>query len=194
MNFAEVVRVARWLDRLGPPYIVVGGSAIERLYRVGTKDVDVLIATRAWEELDRALEGRRDATPLEPYNGTIRGTRLLLDGRAIDLEFISGEPFCGSRKPEAFVRYIRRYHSVARSGVPFADPATVWYMRLSISDWETYALKIEQDLRAGVPAATFEDTLRIADHFGVRPLMSERVASVRRVLRLFGHPRPTKDS
>jgi hypothetical protein len=185
VNAKEVAEVAQWLDSLGIEYVVVGGSAIELKHSVGTKDVDVLIAVGDWAPLDRALDERREATPLESHAGSIRGTRLHLGTQVADVEFISGQPFCGKRDPDDFIRFVRSRHSKVHGGVRFAEPAVVWYMRLSTDDWEIYALKIEQDLRAGVPADTLDRTLALAAHFGVRPKIADRVAFLRRTLALF---------
>jgi hypothetical protein len=185
MNRAEVVELTRWLDRLGIEYVVVGGSAIEFRHSVGTKDVGPLIAVGDWAPLDQAIQGRPDASPLEPFTGTIRGSRVQLGTQLVDVEFISGKPFCGGRRPDDFVRFVRSRRSTLYRGVHFANPSVVWYMRLSTRDWETYILKIEQDLRAGVPRGTMDDVLEIAGHFGVRPLLVDRVDFVRQTLQLF---------
>jgi hypothetical protein len=181
----DIARVSKWLDALHIGYVVVGGSAIELRFQVGTKDVDVLIAVGDWGLLDQRLEHRVDASPLDPYGGTIRGTRVAIGASQVDVEFISGQPFGGTKGADAFLEYVRRYHSSVRDGVRYADPATVWYMRLSTEDWETYSLKIEQDLVAGVPSSTFDEVLRIAAHFAVRERVAGRIEFVRRTLRLF---------
>ena len=130
MNHEQVKEVAGWLDSLKIRYIVVGGSAI------GTKDVDVLIGVGDWEPIDRILENRREAAPLEPMSGSIRGTVVALGTEQVDVEFLSGEPFAGNRSADDFLRYVHQHRSEVDEGVRYAKPAVVWYMRLSTNDWQ----------------------------------------------------------
>ncbi len=188
MNREDVTRVARWLNGLGLPYVVVGGSAIESTYSVGTKDVNVLIAVGAWGDLDRAIKQRREATPLEPRGDTIRGSIVTIGTQRVDVEFISGQPFCGNRLPEDFVEYVRSRHSRTVDGVRYADAAVVWYMRLSVETWNEYVYRLEADLRAGVPRETFDIVLTIAGHFGNRAILAQRVTFARKTLSLFDPP------
>lgn len=189
MNREEIKSVAEWLLGLDVPFVIVGGSAIEQLVSAGTKDVDVLIAVGDWEKLDKALENTREASPLEPYTGTIRGTRLGLGTELLDLEFLSSEPFAGTRTADEFLDYIRTYRSNKFGMLRYATPAAVWYMRLSIEDsWEQYVSKIRREIVAGIPESTFDDVSTIADHFGVSDRIRERVAFARKTLGLYGRP------
>lgn len=179
-------QAANWLRDLGIRFVVVGGSAIEHSVPVGTGDVDVLIAVGEWKRLETVLQENPKATPLEPFSGTIRGTRLSLGTAAIDLEFISGEPFAGTKDADSFIEYVRAYRSERHRGVYYASPAVVWYMRLSIDDhWEQYASKIRRDIVAGVPESTLEAVKAIGDHFGVGDRIQARIGEVRETLRLF---------
>lgn len=190
MRESIVREVADWVrDQLQVPFVVVGGSAVERNVPVGTKDVDLLIAVGSWRRLDRALEGRRDATPLDTSTGTIRGTVVTVRSARVDVEFISGEPFSGQKGADDFVEYVRNYRSNVSDGVRYADPEVVFYMRLSTDDWQAYAPSILRDLRAGVPRETLDETLKVAAHFGVREKITHRVTFVRKTLQLF-EPRP----
>ena len=196
MNPRMVDRVARWIrDQLRVPFVVVGGSAIEHRYEVGSKDVDLLIGVGDWDPLDRALEGRRDATPLEPTGGTIRGTEVTLGGSRVEVEFISGQPFCGNLTPDDFVRYVRVHRSTKAGGVAYADPSVVFYMRLGpgILDWEANVYSIQRDLTAGVPLQTLDGAVAVGRHFGVGDVISERVRWTREKLKLFSPPRATVD-
>lgn len=188
MNRPQVYQVARWLDSLGIRYIVVGGSAIERIAAVGTKDVDVLIAISDWGTIDQVLEHRREAAPLEPMSGSIRGTVVHLGTERLDVEFLSGEPFAGSRSGDDFLRYVRQHRSVLDEGVRYANPDVVWYMRLSTDDWQQYVEKIRLDVRSGVPLRTLESVVKIGDYFGRGERMLERTSFVRRTLALYSKP------
>ncbi len=182
MNHEQVKEVAGWLDSLKIRYIVVGGSAI------GTKDVDVLIGVGDWEPIDRILENRREAAPLEPMSGSIRGTVVALGTEQVDVEFLSGEPFAGNRSADDFLRYVHQHRSEVDEGVRYAKPAVVWYMRLSTNDWQQYVEKIRLDIRGGVPLETLGAVVEIGDYFGVGDKMRERVAFVRRTLALYTNP------
>ncbi len=186
MRADEVEAVAEWLrSEVGVPFVVVGGSAIERSVAVGTKDVDVLISGDDWPSVDEALEGRADAPPLEPMSGTIRGTIVTIGRGSIELEFLSGEPFCGTRGPGEFTRYVTEKGSQKHGETRYATPEVVFYMRLSTDDWKAYVPSIERDLHAGVNPAALDGVVTIADHFGVGSRIRERVESARKMLRLF---------
>ncbi|MGA8543464.1 MAG: hypothetical protein WB947_08025 [Thermoplasmata archaeon] len=187
MQSGDVDAVGRWLQSaIGVPFVVVGGSAIERVASVTTKDVDVLIEASDRAAVDSALESRRDASPLDPATGSIRATVLSIGGANIDLEFISGGPFSGRYGPGSFGRYVREHGSVVYDGVRYASPGVVFYMRInSPDDWRLYVSAIERDLRAGVPERTLDEAARIADRFGVGPRVRERIKSLRAKLRGF---------
>lgn len=192
MKPRTVEEVAHWVrDQLRIPFVVVGGSAIEHQYEVGSKDVDLLIGVGDWTPLDRALEERRDATPLEPMGGTIRGTEVTLGGSRLEVEFISGQPFCGNRAPDDFIRYVLKHRSAEAGGVTYADPSVVFYMRLGpgIEAWEANLYSIQRDLRAGVPLGTLDEAVAIGRHFGVGDVIAERVRWAREKLKLFEAPR-----
>jgi hypothetical protein len=183
----QIKKVADWLGGLGVRFIVVGGSAIELHYDAGTLDVDVLILVGDWQPVAEALLKSPLATPLEPDEGQLRGTQVRLGGiEPIDLEFLSAEPFSGSRSPDEFVEYVRTYRSEKIGDVRYANPAVVWYIRLSIEGfWDQYVSKIRRDIAAGVPEATFDAVLEIADRFGVRDKIRERVVFAKKTLRFY---------
>lgn len=186
MKADEVETVAEWLrSEIGVPFVVVGGSAIAISVPVATKDVDVLISGKDWDTVDEALEDRKDAAPLDPMTGTIRATRVAIGGSSIDLEFISGEPFCGTRTPREFVQYVREKGSVRHGGTLYATPAVVFYMRLSTEDWKAYTPSIERDLGAGVQATSLDTVVVVAEHLGTGQKIRERVAFVRDQLRRY---------
>jgi hypothetical protein len=188
VRLSQVRAVARWLDSLGISYVVVGGSAIERIAEVGTKDVAVLIAISDWGPIDRLLEHRREAPPLEPMYGTIRGTIVQLGSERFDVEFLSGEPFAGNRSGDDFLAYVRKHRSITDDGVRFANPDVVWYMRLSTDVWEQYVQKIRLDIRGGLSIDILSAVVDIGDHFGVGERMRERTKFVRETLDLYRGP------
>ncbi|MGD0588927.1 MAG: hypothetical protein ABSA63_09085 [Thermoplasmata archaeon] len=181
MELQDVANVGKWLrSAIGVPFIVVGGSAVERVVPVATKDVDVLIDSSDWDAVDTALESRKDAAPLEPTGGSIRGTVVTIGNAKIDLEFLSDEPFSGRSGPGSFTRYVRQQESVVHEGVRYATPAAVFYMRLNApDDWRLYLPTIERDIESGVTPRTLDEAVRIADHFGVGPTVRGRVEALR---------------
>ncbi|MGA9839500.1 MAG: hypothetical protein WBF81_05680 [Thermoplasmata archaeon] len=181
----QTAAVGRWLrSEIGVPFVVVGGSAVEQVVPVATKHVDVLIKETDWPTVDSALESRRDASPLDPDGGSIRGTFVSIDGLRIELEFIAGEPFSGRSDRESFGRYVSTAGSTVHDDIRYATPAVVFYMRLNApDDWQLYIPAIERDLQAGVSVRTLDQACRIADRFGVGPEVRGRVKSLRATLR-----------
>ncbi len=107
--------VAEWLQsEIGVPFVVVGGSAIEIEVAVATKDVDILVSGRGLAKVDSAMEGRKDAYPLEPTTGTIRGTEVSIGRATIPVDFLSAGPFGG----DDFFRYVRDRGSEPYRGDP----------------------------------------------------------------------------
>jgi hypothetical protein len=189
MELREVLLVSEWLEsQIGVPFVVVGGSAIASVAAVGTKDVDVLVDRRDIQRVERALDSRTDATPLDPASGTIRGTSVSIGSLAIDLEFIvTARLFSGDHAPEEFGVYVRERGSELRGGVRFAVPAVVFYMRFCTDEWKLYLTSIERDLRAGIPRSTLQGAVQIAELFGVGPKIAGRVAGAEQIHGLTGN-------
>jgi hypothetical protein len=183
----DVEAVAEWLHDAGVDFVVVGGSAIETRANAGTRDVDVLILVGDWDAISRAVRDDPAADGLEPDYGQLRGTRVRLGGlEPVDLEFISAEPFCGSRTSDEFVEYVRSYRSEKIGRVRYATPGAVWYIRLSLDDfWSQYVSKIRREIVAGIPESTLDEAVDIAKHFGVAERIRERVAETRRMLAIY---------
>jgi len=182
-----VAEVAGWVQTLGVPFIVVGGSAIARRYQVRTNEVDFLVLVGGWNSLDAAVEKDGRATALEPDTGSIRGTTVTLGARRIFVEFISGEVARGTRSADEYVAYVRSRWSRDVNGIRYAEPAVVFYMRLAGDEWADYVQAFHRDLGAGVPADTFDRAIRIARHLGVEEKIRGRVRTIRTdLLRLFG--------
>jgi hypothetical protein len=178
----NVAAVGRWLrTAIGVPFVIVGGSAIERIVPVGTKDVDVLVESADMPAVDSAIATRKEATPLEPRTGRFRGTIVRIGGASVDLEFLTGDPFSGDSDPESFIEYVRSTGSVVEGGIRYAKPGVVFYMRLNPpdDDWRAYAPSIERDIESGVTPRTLDEAARIADRFGVGPEVRGRIESIR---------------
>lgn len=187
MNADEVDAIAARLTKMGIKFVVVGGSALEREFAIGTGDVDLLVAVADFDALETAFQGQADIAPFEP-TGTIGSTRMIAGTEWIEVEFIVGGPFAGDHGGDAFVRYVRAYRSEHRGAVCWARPEVVWYMRLCTDDWRLYVTKIRRDLRAGVPESTFEGVRDVAVHFGVEEKIGPRIAGARAAMQLFGPP------
>jgi hypothetical protein len=185
MDPADIARVAEWLrSEIGVPFVVVGGSAVERIVPVATKDVDVLIDRGDWPTVDSKLESNSEASPLEPTSGNIRGTVLAIGGTRLDLEFISDEPFSDTRGEGAFTKFVRERGSVLQGGVRYAIPAVVFYMRMNAPESpELYSSSIERDILAGVPESTLDEAVRIAEQFGRGAQTASQANAVRSNLR-----------
>lgn len=176
----EIRALTEWVRAaIGVPFIVVGGSAIEAEVSVGTKDVDFLVSARDLEKVDLALESRKDAHPLEPATGTIRGTEVLIGRASIQVDFLSATPFGG----EVFLDYVQRRGSIRYEGARRARPKVVFYMRLSLDDWRENIPSIERDLKAGISVSALGGAILVARHFGRGELIEERVNAVRRILK-----------
>jgi hypothetical protein len=180
----EIEAIAEKLRHLGIVFVVVGGSALEREYAVGTGDVDLLVAVGDFDSLEEAFRDRRDIAPFEP-TGTIGSTKIIVASGWVEVEFIVGSPFSGDQRGDAFVRYVREYRSDPRGSVRWARPEIVWYMRLCTEDWRMYVTKIRRDVRAGVPESTFDRVLDVAEHFHIAKKIGSRVDEARGALRLF---------
>ncbi len=184
MRPAEIEEIAERLAELGVPFVVVGGSALEREFSVGTSDVDLLVLVGDFQSLEELLADRKDMGPFEP-TGNIGTAQVLVGSGWTEVEFITGSSFSGRQSGDSFVRYVRDYRSEKRAGVRWARPEVVWYMRLSTDDWQLYVIKIHRDLRAGVPASTFDGVLDVARHFGVEEKIRGRVGKAQEVVRLY---------
>ncbi len=179
VDVEEVRAVVRWLrSEIGVPFAVVGGSAILPEVPVGTKEVDILVSGPDLEKVDRRMEDRADAPPVEPATGTIRGTEVAIGGSSIQVDFLSGSAFGG---PE-FIGYVLGPGSKAFAGVRRARPAVVFYMRLALDEWRENVPSIERDLRVGIPESTLDGAVAVARRFGRGAKVAYRVAEVRRLL------------
>jgi hypothetical protein len=171
------------LRNAGVDYVVVGGAAIERHYRVGTMDLDFAIALKDYTTVLTKMASHPRVRDMEDL-GTIAGCKFRVETRWVDVEFINPKLFCGKSPPDHFIDYVRRYRSEHTDLGPCATPPVVWYMRLAVPDWQIYVQKIIRDFRAGVPEKTLEDAVAIAAHFGIRELIESRVRQAREMIEL----------
>ncbi len=128
--------------------------------------------------MDSAIGNRRDAAPLEPYSGSIRGTTVSIGDSEIQIDFLAGGPFGG----DSFVEYVRGPGSRPYEGSRRARPEVVFYMRLCLDDWRENIPSIERDLRVGVPESTLVRAVSVARRFGREAKLQERVAAVRQTI------------
>ena len=176
----DIRAVAEWLQsEIGVPFVVVGGSAIRIEVSVATKYVDILVSGRDMARVDSAMEDRKDAYPLDPATGTIRGTEVSIGDSSIEVDFLSVGPFGG----DDFLRYVQGQGSVPYVGTLRARPEVVFYMRLSLDDWRENIPSIERDLRVGVPESALDGAVAVARRFGRGQRIAERAEVVRKTLR-----------
>lgn len=183
MILDDLKEVCLELRKAGVDYVVVGGTAIERHYRIGTMDLDFAIALRDYPSVLEKMAAHPRVRDLEDL-GTMAGCKFHVGTRWVDVELINPKLFRGKLPPDHFIDYVKRYRSERTAFGPCATPSVVWYMRLAVPDWQTYVRKIIRDLRAGVPEKTLDDALAIAKHFGIRELIESRVRQAREMIEL----------
>lgn len=164
-------------------YVVVGGAAIERHFRIGTMDLDFAIALKDYPGVLEKMAAHPRVRDLDDV-GTMAGCKFRIGTRWVDVEFINPKLFCGTLPPDEFINYVKRHRSERTAYGPIATPGLVWYMRLAVPDWQTYAQKIIRDFRAGVPERVFDDALAIARHLGIREVIEPRVRQAREMIQL----------
>lgn len=174
-----------WLrSEIGVPFVLVGGSAIRIALPVGTKDVAVLVSAADLEKADSLIEGRRDAYPLQPATGTIRGTEVSIGESRVQVDFLSAGPFGG----DEFLSFVRSRGSLRYEDILRARPAVVFYMRLALDDWRENIPSIERDLRVGIPRSTLAGAVSVARRFGRGDEIALRVKAVQELLRSLDRP------
>lgn len=183
MILDDLREVCLELKKAGIDYVVVGGAAIERNYRIGTLDIDVAVALKDYENVLKKLAAHPRVRELDDV-GTMAGCKFRVGTRWVDVEFINPKLFSGKLPPDHFIDYIKRHRSEQTEFGPCVTPGVVWYMRLAIPDWLTYVQKILRDFRAGVPEETLDDALAIAKHFGIREVIEPRVRQARDMIEL----------
>lgn len=159
-----------WLrSEIGVPFVLVGGSAIRIALPVGTKDVAVLVSAADLEKADSLIEGRRDAYPLQPATGTIRGTEVSIGESRVQVDFLSAGPFGG----DEFLSFVRSRGSLRYEDILRARPAVVFYMRLALDDWRENIPSIERISASGSPVQPSPGRCQLpADSVGVTKLRS----------------------
>jgi len=171
------------LKKAGINYIVVGGAAIERHYRIGTLDIDVAVPLKDYKNVLERLAAHPRVRELEDV-GTMAGCKFRVGTRWVDVEVINPKLFSGKRPPDHFIDYVKRHRSQRTDVGPCATPGVVWYMRLAVPDWQIYVQKVLRDFRAGVPEETLDEALAIAKHFGIRVVVEPRVRQAKEMIEL----------
>ena len=183
MILDDLKEVCLELRKADVDYVVVGGAAIERQYRIGTLDIDVVVALKDYASVLQKMATNPRVRDLDDL-GTMAGCKFRVGTRWVDVEFINPKLFCGKLAPDRFIDYVKRHRSEQTPFGPCAVPGVVWYMRLAVPDWQTYIQKILRDFRAGVPGDILDDALAIAEHFGVRELIGPRGRQAREMIEL----------
>lgn len=133
MILDDLKDVCAELKKAGIDYVVVGGAAIERLYQIGTLDIDVAIALKDYKNVLEKLAAHPRVRELDDVE-TMAGCKFRVGTRWVDVEVINPKLFRGKRPPDHFFDYVKRYRSQQTSAGRCATPGVVWYMRLSIPD------------------------------------------------------------
>jgi len=186
ISASDISALAKELHRIDIEFIVVGGSAMERTYPVGTGDIDVIVALKDYEQV---IEKLRDNSRFQKvdYGETITGSEFRVGTRRITVEFLNPILYSGAREPDEFIDYVRRHRSKVEDNIVFADPEVVWYMRLATDYYTAYVYKIRRDVTAGVPRdQTLGKVMGVARHFGTAEKIGSRIKETRLVLDLPG--------
>ncbi len=175
MTEPEITRADEILRRHGVRYVVVGGQAIGKSVST-TDDVDVMVTTTDYAETIPLL---RDEPGLkfEWEEGGVTRFRILAAG--VPLDILDAATFAGDRTDEEFFAFLLEEESTERDGILFASPAAVWYTRLMVRRWKTYAEKILRNAIGGVGAGRLRRVEEIAERFGTEATVRERVEYVR---------------
>ncbi|MGA9044110.1 MAG: hypothetical protein ACLPP2_06485 [Thermoplasmata archaeon] len=175
MTEPEIQRADEILRRHGVRYVVVGGQAIGKSVST-TDDVDVMVTTTDYAETVPLL---RDEPALK-FEWEERGvTRFRILAVGVPLDILDAATFAGNRTGEEFFAFLLEEESTERDGIRFASPAAVWYTRLLVRRWKTYAEKILRNAIGGVGAGRLHRVEQIAERFGTKETVRERVEYVR---------------
>lgn len=183
MILDDLPEVVRELRTMRIEFIVVGGASLERMYEIGTGDIDLAIAAKDYRAVLEKLRAHPRVRNVEDL-GTIAGSEFRVGTRWVDVEFLNPRPFAGRRRPDDFIAYVQRHRSETTALATFAAPEVVWYMRLAIPDWEVYVQKILRDVRAGVPPDLLAKVLDVARYFKVLESLLPRVDATRKMIDL----------
>lgn len=135
-------RIARELDRLGAPYAVVGGVALQR-HGIGrsTQDVDILIEPHHLARVHRELVGHG-------YHLKSPGSRHLRDDLTrIRIEFLQSGDFPGDGQPKS-VSFPPPAGIAERdeNGIAFSDLRTLIELKLASAKSAAHRIKDRADV------------------------------------------------
>lgn len=146
----------------------------------GTADVDVMVTTSDYSEAvsklraDEGLKFRGESDGVATFGITALG--------GVGLDVLDAASFSGIRSGEEFFRFVETEASYEKDGIRYAKTAVVWYTRLMIRRWETYAEKILVNALDGAPPGALREVEQIAERFGAEETIRPRIASVRKNL------------
>jgi hypothetical protein len=157
-------------------YVIVGGAAVWRYYPSESQDVDALLVARDYARAVRILDKDPSVESFSEEEGRMATGHFHSRFRLVRFDLLDPSAFSGARSGDAFFEYVARHGSELSNEGRVATVPVVWYMRLAIEGdaWTAQVGKILRDVRAGAPWALKARVLRIARHFGLAPLVSER--------------------
>jgi len=174
--------VCEELKDIGLDYIIVGGSAIEsKGWDIGTDDLDFVLTTKGFSEIEDKLEESSRFSVIDRIKTMIE-TEFMFENTWRTVEFLDPGYFSGERSAEEFIDYVKRYRSTEKDVGHVAHPEVVFFMRLSIADWEIYVQKILRDIKAGLPVTLLDDVIKISKTMGIEEKMKPRVKYTQEII------------
>lgn len=186
MKPSDVAAFAKVMGRHQIPFILVGGAAVQHFLPSSTRDVDVLVLSKAYRTAADALDHDPSVVAIAREPGSFVSGTFFSGGTLVRFDLLDAAAYSGDLKGEEFYAYVERYQSERREGIVVARPCVVWFMRLAIQDWRTYVPKVLQDLLSGAQDRWLDDAIAVAHKFGMGALLTERVKEVREAARLLG--------
>ncbi len=179
---ALVSAARKVLDRNSVRFVVVGGQAIYLRVHTSTSDVDVIVATPEYEAAVTRLSSDTDVAGSDRQGGTSFIHLKTAGGARLDI--LDAANYSGDRPGAEFFRYVVEEGSIVKDGVRYATVPVVWYMRLVIDPWETYAEKLLTNVVDGIgPVAPLREVGAIGRRFGTAEKLANRLAFVRNELK-----------
>jgi hypothetical protein len=177
---ASVLAADGLLKEHGIRYVVVGGQAVAKTVQTGTSDIDVMVTTSDFEQtVARMLKDSRLR-----MRGLREGVALFAieSARGVGFDILDSAPFAGERSGKEFFDYLIEQESSESEGIRYASTPIVWYTRLLATRWKIYAEKILVNILDGAESKLLDRVQEIAERFGTRSLLEERIRYVRQEL------------
>jgi len=180
MTDANVQAADGILREHGIRYVVVGGQAVAKIVATGTSDIDVMVTTSDFEQ----TVARMLKDPRLRMRGLREGVALFAieSARGVGFDILDSAPFAGERSGQEFFDFLVEKESSESDGIRYASTPLVWYTRLLATRWKIYAEKILVNILDGADPKLLDQVQEIAERFGTRALLDERVRYVRQEL------------